>query len=269
MPGQSLHPLLGDVAEVGYGTAVGEYDRYNGQRMITIAANVSGEDLGRVSTAVDAAIKRAGEPPKGHTVTVRGQIAPMRETLRNLALGLAAAVLVIFLLLSANFQSLKLGLIVLSTVPAVLCGVVIALLATGTTLNMQSFMGAIMAMGVAVANAILLVTFAEEARRSASQPAQAAAVSGAESRLRPILMTSLAMMAGMLPMALAIGAGAEETAPLGRAVVGGLAAATLATLAILPMVFATVQSRATTRSVSLDPNDPSSRYALASNGDQA
>jgi multidrug efflux pump subunit AcrB len=173
-------------------------------------------------------------------------------------------VLVIFLLLAANFQSLKLAAVVLSTVPAVLCGVIIALVVTGTTLNMQSFMGAIMAIGVAVANAILLITFAEEFRRGASQPARKAAVSGAESRLRPILMTSLAMMAGMLPMALAIGAGAEETAPLGRAVIGGLAAATMATLGMLPLVFATVQSRATTRAASLDPDDPRSRYADAS-----
>jgi multidrug efflux pump subunit AcrB len=269
MPGQTLHPLLGDVAEVSYGTAAGEYDRYNGQRMITIGANVSGEDLGRAAAAIDAALKRAGDPPKGYTVTVRGQIAPMRETLRNLAIGLAAAVLVVFLLLSANFQSLRLGFVVLSTIPAVLCGVIVALLVTGTTLNLQSVMGAIMAIGVAVANAILLVTFAEETRRTGGQPAGAASVSGAASRLRPILMTSLAMMAGMLPMALAIGAGAEETAPLGRAVVGGLAAATFATLAILPPVFAVVQGRAGTRSASLDPDDPLGRYAEVSNGDHS
>jgi multidrug efflux pump subunit AcrB len=269
MPGQTLHPLLGDVAEVGYGTAAGEYDRYNGLRMITIGANVSGQDLGRAAAAIDAALKRAGDPPKGYTVTVRGQIAPMRATLGNLAVGLAAAVLVVFLLLSANFQSLKLGFVVLSTVPAVLCGVIVALLVTGTTLNLQSFMGAIMAIGVAVANAILLVTFAEERRRTDGQPANVASVTGAASRLRPILMTSLAMMAGMLPMALAIGAGAEETAPLGRAVVGGLAAATSATLAILPLVFGVVQDRAGTRSASLDPDDPLGRYAEASNGDHS
>jgi multidrug efflux pump subunit AcrB len=260
MPGQALHPLLGDVAQVRYGTGVGEYDRYNGQRMLSIAANLSGEDLGRASAEIDAAIKRAGDPPRGVTVSVRGQIAPMAETLRNLGVGLAMAILVIFLLLSANFQSLKLGMVVLSTVPAVLAGVVIALLVTGTTLNMESFMGAIMAVGVAVANAILLVTFAEQSRIGAGRLSADAAVYGAQSRLRPILMTSLAMVAGMLPMALAFGAGAEETAPLGRAVVGGLAAATVATLGILPLVFAMVQSKATTRSASLDVDDPQSIY---------
>ncbi len=192
---------------------------------------------------------------------MRGQIAPLRETLTSLSIGLAMAVLVIFLLLSANFQSVKLGLVVLSTAPAVISGVIIVLLATRTTLNLQSFMGAIMAIGVAVANAILLVTFAEQFRRETGRPAAAAAVHGAQTRLRPILMTTLAMIAGMLPMALALGAGSEGTAPLGRAVVGGLAASTIATLTILPSVFATVQGRASTRSASLDPDDPDSPYA--------
>jgi len=164
------------------------------------------------------------------------------------------AILVIFLLLAANFQSLKLSLIVVSTTPAVIAGVALTLWATGTTLNIQSFMGAIMAIGVAVANAILLVTFAERSRMSGNA-ADAAAVDGAQSRLRPILMTSFAMIAGMLPMAVGLGEGGEQTAPLGRAVVGGLAVATLATLLILPSVFAIVQTRAHHRSASLDPED--------------
>ena len=259
----SSHPLLGDVAHIGYGTVVGEYDRLNGQRMLTISANIAGEDLGRVTTEVNAAINRAGVPPRGYTVSVRGQMAPMQETLRNLSVGLLAAILVIFLLLSANFQSLKLGLVVLSTIPAVICGVILALLVTGTTLNIQSYMGAIMAIGVAVANAILLVTFAEQHRRATGDSSAQAAVHGGQSRLRPILMTSLAMIAGMLPMALAFGAGAEESAPLGRAVVGGLAAATMATLLILPSVFALVQARAPKRSASLDPDDPESAFHAA------
>src|SRR5439155_25619051 len=128
---------------------------------------------------------------------------------------------------------------------------------TKTTLNIQSFMGAIMAVGVAVANAILLVTYAERSRMAGAE-ADAAAIDGAQSRLRPILMTSLAMIAGMLPMALAFGEGGQQTAPLGRAVIGGLAAATVATLLVLPSVFALVQSRAPQRSASLDPDDPES-----------
>jgi multidrug efflux pump subunit AcrB len=164
---------------------------------------------------------------------------------------------IILLLLTANFQSPRLALAVVSTVPAVLIGVVLALVLTRTTLNIQSFMGAIMAIGVAVANAILLVTFAERARRAGADPG-AAAADGARHRLRPILMTSCAMLAGMLPMALALGEGGEQTAPLARAVIGGLLAATFATLTLLPAVFAVVQKRASAESPSLDPDDPDS-----------
>ncbi len=258
--GAASHPLMGDVAQVGYGTVVGEYHRLNGQRMVTLTANVSGEDLGRISSELDSAIKRAGELPRGVKVTVRGQIGPMKQTLTNLGVGLLLAVLVIYLLLAANFQSLKLAFVVLSTVPAVICGVLFMLLLTGTSLNVQSFMGAIMAIGVAVANAILLVTFAEEYRR-AGNAAMDAALHGAKTRMRPILMTSMAMIAGMVPMALAIGEGSQQTAPLGRAVIGGLLFATAATLLILPLVFSLVQQRAGVESPSLDPDDPASTFA--------
>ena len=258
---EAMHPLVGDVSQVRNGTMVGEYDRYNGLRMITISANVVGEDLGRVARRVDAAIRHAGTPPRAVTVNVRGQIAPMRETLTNLAVGLALAILVIFLLLSANFQSMRLALVVLATVPAVISGVIIMLLITRTTLNIQSFMGAIMAIGVAVANAILLITFAEQSRRS-GMPATEAAIHGAQTRMRPILMTSMAMIVGMIPIAVALGTGAEQTAPLGRAVIGGLMGATITSLLILPSIFSLVQDRAGTLSPSLDPEDPASRYAV-------
>jgi len=247
-------PLVGDVAQVSYGTMPGEYDRYNQQRMITITANIAGKDLGSVASEVAAAVRRAGDPPRGVAVNIRGQIPPMNQTLSGLGLGLVLAVVVIFLLLAANFQSLRLALVVLSTSPAVILGVAMALWLTGTTLNVQSFMGAIMAIGVSVANAILLVTFAEHNRRE-GQPADAAAAEGARSRLRPILMTSVAMIAGMIPMALALGEGGEQTAPLGRAVIGGLAASTVAVLLILPAVFAIVQRRASRASASLHPDD--------------
>src|SRR5215469_13308291 len=260
----SLHPLVGDVAQVRNSTVVGEYDRLNGQRMVTISANVVGEDLGSVANRVNTAIERVGTPPRGVTVRVRGQIAPMTETLTNLAIGLGLAILVIFLLLSANFQSMRLSLVVLSTIPAVISGVIIMLLITGTTLNIQSFMGAIMAIGVAVANAILLVTFAEQSRRGGTGAIEAA-VRGAQTRMRPILMTSMAMVVGMIPMAVAFGTGAEQTAPLGRAVIGGLLAATIASLLILPSIFSLIQERAGIRSPSLDPEDPASRYAVSAN----
>jgi multidrug efflux pump subunit AcrB len=257
--GGSPHPLLGDVARVESSTIVGEYDRLNGQRMVTLSANVAGEDLGRAAARVDEAIARAGKPPRGSMIAVRGQIAPMRQTLRNVAAGLAVAVVVIFLLLAANFQSLRLAFVVVSTVPAVLVGVVAVLALTRTTINVQSFMGAIMAIGIAVANAILLVTFAEDARRRPAGP-RSPAIEAARARMRPVLMTSAAMIAGMIPMALAIGEGAEATAPLGRAVIGGLAAATLATLLVLPSVYSLFQGAAPTTSVSLDPDDPASAH---------
>jgi multidrug efflux pump subunit AcrB len=255
----SDHPNLGDVAQLSYGNVVGEYDRYNMERMVSLTANVQGEDLGRAAAQVDAAIRAAGSPPRGVTVHVRGQIAPMRETLRNLGLSVVFAIVVIFLLLAANFQSLRLAFAVLSTTPAVIAGIVLALLFSGTTLNLQSFMGAIMALGVSVANSILLVTFAEE-RRRAGVDAVEAALYGSASRLRPILMTSIAMVAGMIPMALALGEGAQQSAPLGRAVIGGLLASTAATLLVLPLVFARVQDKASAASPSLDPSDPASPY---------
>ncbi len=174
----------------------------------------------------------------------------------NLVIGFGIALVAILLLLTANFQSIKLALVVLSTAPAVLAGVALMLWITGSSLNIQSFMGTIMALGVAVANAILLVTFAEQGRREGMP-----ALEAAKTRMRPVLMTSIAMTAGMVPMALALGSGAQATAPLGRAVIGGLLAATATTLLIIPLVFTIVQQNAKQTSVSLDPEDPESRYA--------
>jgi multidrug efflux pump subunit AcrB len=253
--GQSV--LLRSVAKVTQNTAVGQYERYNMQRIVTVTANIVGADLGQVASEVNKALKSLGQPPAGITVTVRGQIIPLAQMLDGLRSGLLMAVVVIFLLLAANFQSLKLSLLVVSTIPAVIAGVVFMLWLTGTTLNIQSFMGAIMAVGVAVANAILLVTFAERSRMEGAS-APDAAMEGARSRLRPILMTSTAMIAGMVPMALGLGEGGQQTAPLGRAVVGGLVVATAATLLVLPAIFALVQARAHRRSASLDPTDPKS-----------
>jgi len=199
------------------------------------------------------------------TVDIRGQVPTMRQLFDGLTNGLAVAVAVIFLLLAANFQSFRLSLAVILTMPAVVAGVVVALWATHTTLNIQSFMGAIMAVGVAVANAILLVTFAERERRGGAE-ARAAAMEGGASRLRAVLMTSLAMLAGMLPMALGFGEGGEQSAPLGRAVMGGLAMGTLATLFILPSIFAMMMRRAGRESASLDPDDPESSHHAVDEG---
>jgi multidrug efflux pump subunit AcrB len=259
MPKGVAGPLVRDLAQVAPGRMIGEYARYNMQRMVTLTANVAGEDLGHAADRVSDAIARAGEPPRGVSVALRGQATPMRETLAGLQVGLALSIVVIFLLLVAYFQSVWNAVIVLSTIPAVLAGVTIALYLTATTLNVQSFLGAIMAIGVAVANAILLVSFAET-RWQAGRSAREAAIEGAKGRLRPILMTSAAMIAGMIPMALALGEGGEQTAPLGRAVIGGLAAATLATLLILPTVFTLIKRWRHPVAPSLDPDDPQSAY---------
>jgi multidrug efflux pump subunit AcrB len=250
---------LGYVAEVTEGTMPGQVDRYNMRRLVSMTANIEGEDLGRVAEHIAGAIAAAGKPPAGVEVLVRGQVAPMREMFQGLAFGLGVAVLVIFLLLTGYFQSVRLALTAVAAVPAVLCGVVLTLLATRTTLNIQSFMGSIMAIGVAVANAILLVTFAERYRREGKSAVEAA-VEGARTRVRAITMTSLAMIAGMIPMALGLGEGGDQTAPLGRAVIGGLLASTVATLTLLPAVFALAMGRSSTASVSLSPTDPESRY---------
>jgi multidrug efflux pump subunit AcrB len=248
-------PIIEDLAQVRFGTIPGEYDRYNMQRMVLFSANLAGgRDLKSVAREVEAAVRRAGEPPKGVTVTLRGQVPPMDQTLSGLTLGLELAIAAIFLLLMANFQSIRLPLAVLSTVPAILAGVVVSLRLSGTTINVQSFMGAIMAIGVGVANAILLVTFAEKSRRE-GRSAREAAVEGARSRLRPILMTTFAMIAGMVPLALSLGEGGEQTAPLGRAVIGGLVASTISVLLVLPAIFAILQSRAGTKSASIHPSD--------------
>jgi multidrug efflux pump subunit AcrB len=254
------HPLLSQIAQLRPTTVPGELDRINGLWTLSISANVGGNNLGTAARDIRRAIKDAGDPPRGVSAAMRGQVNALKEIFGELSIGLVAAIVVILLLLTANFQSFKLALVVVSTIPAVLCGVVLMLFMTGTTLNLQSFMGTIMAIGVAVANAILLVTFAEQNRTNGAE-SHAAARAAATERLRPVLMTSLAMIAGMIPMALAVGQGSEEVAPLGRSVIGGLAVATLATLFLLPTIFGIVQRRSPIGSRSLDPEDPESRFA--------
>ncbi len=254
--------LLRNLASLAPGTAVGQYERYNMARVVSVTANLHGAALGDVTREVEKALSEIGAPPAKTKVDLRGQVVPLKSLLGGLRNGLLLAIVAIFLMLAANFQSLRLSLIVVSTAPAVVAGVALSLWLTKTTLNIQSFMGAIMAIGVAVANAILLVTFAER-RRLEGCTAREAALDGARGRLRPILMTSCAMIAGMAPMALGLGEGGDQTAPLGRAVIGGLAASTIATLFILPAVFALLRNRASTRSRSIDPTDSLSGHFVS------
>jgi len=251
--------LVGDVATIREGTMPGEIHRYNMQRLVSLTANVEGQSLGAVADDIRAAVARAGEPPRGATVEVRGRIPPLADTIAGLQNGLLLTVAVIFLLLAANFQSFRLGIAVILIVPAVLSGVVAMLLATGTTLNIQSFMGTIMVLGVAGADAILLIAYAERFRRNGKSVFDAAWDGGC-ARLRALLMTVSAMTAGMIPLALAFGTGAEQAAPLGRAVIGGLLFGTLGTMFVLPAIYAMFQANAPIHALSLDPDDPTSPH---------
>jgi multidrug efflux pump subunit AcrB len=248
-----------DLASMKLGAMPGLIERYNGQHVVSLTANLHGITLGEAAGQINAAVAKAGEPPKGISVRLRGEIPPLEQTLSGLKTGLLLAVLVIFLLLAANFQSVRLALAIVLTIPAILCGVLLMLLATGTTLNVQSFMGTIMAVGIAVANSILLVTFAERARHDGLGYLEAAR-EGATGRLRAVMMTAAAMIFGMLPMAIGFGEGGAQSAPLGRAVIGGLLVSTFTTLTILPSLYALLQRNAGIKSPSLNPMDPESQY---------
>ena len=247
------HPALGDVASLKMGKTFGMVERYNMQRVVSYTANIEGAALGQAAEQVEAAVKRAGEPPRGVTTAVRGQIPALRDTSEGLKAGLMISLATVFLLLLANFQSVRLALAVALMAPAVLGGAALALWITGATLNIQSFLGAIMAIGISLANSILLVTFAEFARRDGHAAAEAA-VEGSAGRLRAVLMTAAAMMAGMFPLAM----GAEQTAPLGIAVIGGLALATAATLLVLPALYAILQNNARLKPASFEYEGQSS-----------
>ena len=256
MSGTNQATTLGDVATVSNGVMPGMVERYNGQRVVSMTANLFGVTLGQALPEVRKAIDSVGETPRGVTVALRGQVPILEQTIGGLRTGLALSVLAIVLLLTAYFQSLRLSLAVIAAVPAALSGVALVLWITDTSLNVQSFVGATMAVGIGVANAILLVSFAEAARLSGETSVEAA-VTGSAGRLRAVLMTASAMTIGMVPMALGLGDGGAQAAPLGRAVIGGLIFATVATLLVVPACYALLQSRASTASRSLNPRDAS------------
>jgi len=251
--------LLRSIATLKEGVAVAQYDRYNMQRLATLTANYAGTDLGHLAGRIDEAIAAAGKPPAKVKVDLRGQVTPLRELFAGLGRGLLIALVIIALLLTANFQSIRLAATVLAALPLVLTGVSLALLFTASTLNIESYIGAIMAVGVAVANAILLLTTAEQ-ERLAGADALTAARGAAQTRLRAILMTSGAMLAGMLPMALGWSEAGSQTAPLARAVMGGLLGGTLATLTFVPALYAWIMADVSRDSPSVDPDDTHSTH---------
>lgn len=250
---------LRDIAELKKGNSIGEYDRINQQRFITITANVHNKDLGTAVADVNKAIRKLGELPQAVKVYMRGQSDVLSQTTGELSVGLLLAIVVIGLMLTAYFQSFRLTLSVLSVLPGVLAGSLLLLWITGNTLNIQSFMGTIMAVGVAVANSILLVSNAESIR-SQKNTSLLVGAQAAANRLRPILMTSVAMIAGMLPMSLGLGESGKQTAPLGIAVIGGLLFSIFMSLWLVPLVYDLLIGRRNASHSSLDPNDENSVY---------
>jgi multidrug efflux pump subunit AcrB len=229
---------LGNLVTMDVSTRAAEASHYNAQPMINVYASVAGRDLGGV--ADDVAAQK--DLPRGSQVILRGQVETMTSSFRGLAIGLVGAIVLAYLLIVVNFQSWLDPFIIIAALPAALAGIVWTLLLTHTTLNVPSLTGAIMCMGVATANSILVVSFARE-RMADGLEARAAALEAGFVRIRPVLMTALAMVIGMVPMALGFGEGGEQNAPLGRAVSGGLLVATVATLFLVPCLFTLVHGR--------------------------
>lgn len=257
----AARPILGDIATLTTDTVYGEADNLGAMPTLTVTANLNRKDLGSATRGVNEAISNLGELPRGVNVEVIGMSHTLRDTLNSLQNGLLIAIVVIFLMLAANFQSFKVSAIVLTTVPAVLLGSLALLIAWGSTLNLQSYMGIIMSVGVSISNAVLLITNAEQLRKYNGN-ARESAREAASLRLRPIVMTALAMVAGMIPMASGLGEAGDQSSPLGRAVIGGLIASTIAALFILPLAFAWGQGKARTQGVSLDPEDEESTHYI-------
>ncbi len=236
MQARGFPELLGNVARIYRSFDPAVIDHYTVQRVIDVDASVAGRDLGSTTADVQKAIVSLGKLPPSQKIVIRGESQAMRESFLTLAAGIVLAIVLIYLLMVANFQSWLEPFIITMALPGALVGVLWMLIATGTTINVESLMGTIMAVGVGVANGNLLITFANELREEGRDPI-AAAVEAGHIRFRPIIMTALAMILGMLPMALGLGAGGEQNAPLGRAVIGGLMLATVMTLFVVPAIY--------------------------------
>jgi len=230
-------PYLGTVARMRPGHDKALVNHVTIQRVVDVQAAAEGRDLGSVSRDIEKAIASLKDVPKTTRIRVRGQSESMYSSFGSLGIGLLLAIALVYLLMVVLFQSWLDPLIIMAAVPGALIGILWMLALTGTTLNVESFMGSIMAVGIAVSNSILLVNFANDVRISHKLGAVEAALEAGKTRLRPVLMTALAMVIGMLPMALAIGEGGEQNAPLGRAVIGGLCVATFVTLFMVPVIY--------------------------------
>ncbi len=244
LPGSATPQTLGNLVTVHRDATPVNITHYNALSTFDVQANVQGVDLGSVSDAVDRIVTSARKTlPRGTTIVVRGQVESMNASFRGLSYGIIAAIVLVYLLMVVNFQSWLDPLIILMALPGALAGIVWMLFATATTLSVPALMGAIMSIGVATSNSILMVTFANDRRHEGDDARRAAWLAGI-TRLRPVVMTALAMILGMLPMSLGLGEGGEQNAPLGRAVIGGLAVATFTTLFFVPVVYAAWRKKA-------------------------
>ena len=235
--------ILGNVADISRSETGPVVDHYNIRPVINVYANVDGKDLGYVSDQVNHLVQEAqGKLPRGSFIDLRGQVLTMHDSFLGLGLGLIFSIVLIYLLMVVNFHSWADPLIIITALPCALAGIVWMLFITGTTLSVPALMGAIMCMGVATANSVLVVTFANE-QLDEHRDSYLAALQAGYIRIRPVLMTALAMIIGMVPMALGLGDGGEQNAPLGRAVIGGLMFATVGTLVFVPSVFLTIRKK--------------------------
>jgi multidrug efflux pump subunit AcrB len=224
-----------------------QLNHYTVQRVLDVAARVDGRDLGSVASDIQKKINSLGQLPPGMRIRLRGQNEVMTQSFRSLGLGLILAILLVYCLMVVLYQSWLDPFIIMIAVPGALVGILWMLVATGTTINVESLMGSIMAVGIAVSNSILLVNFANDLRVEKGLSPLDAALEAGKTRLRPVLMTALAMILGMLPMAFALGEGGEQNAPLGRAVIGGLLMATVATLLAVPVIYSILRSKLPTK----------------------
>ncbi|HEX4446556.1 MAG TPA: efflux RND transporter permease subunit, partial [Polyangiaceae bacterium] len=244
LPNSTAPQTLGNLGTLKRDMTPVNITHYNALSTFDVQANVQGADLGSVSNGVERILTEARKSlPRGTTVVVRGQVESMNASFRGLSYGIIAAIVLVYLLMVVNFQSWLDPLIILMALPGAIAGIVWALFATGTTLSVPALMGAIMSIGVATSNSILMVTFANDQRKAGDDARRAAWLAGI-TRLRPVVMTALAMILGMLPMSLGLGEGGEQNAPLGRAVIGGLSVATFMTLFFVPVVYSAWRTKA-------------------------
>jgi multidrug efflux pump subunit AcrB len=241
--GSATPQVLGNLAQLTPITRAAVVNHYNVQPVIDVYASTQGRDLGGVASDINKALQPfEAKLPRGTQIIVRGQVQTMKSSFFGLGFGLLGAIVLVYLLIVVNFQSWLDPFIIITALPGALAGICWFLLITRTTLSVPSLTGAVMCMGVATANSILMVSFARD-RMDAGVPALQAAIEAGYTRMRPVIMTALAMIIGMVPMALGFGEGGEQNAPLGRAVVGGLLFATVATLFFVPSVFTIIHGR--------------------------